>query len=162
MQRTRQTRVREHGEKREGGAALLIAMMFLVFLAVLGTSALDTVMLDRQVAGFQNQKRVAFQAALAGTAMARSTPSAALPSLALTNLGDTTLYPHGQPTFGPDTSVANPIQDLGATGAQGMNLRIGGGGPQFQMRFYRVRVEGRSPQGSVARQEIAAGILVGN
>jgi len=149
--------------RREGGAALLIAMMFLIFMAVLGTSALDTVMLDRQVAGFQSQRRAAFQAALAGTAVARSQlTTGSMPSLVQTALGDSNLYPHGQPTYGPDTSVANPIEDLGASGANGMNLRISGGGPQFQMHFYRIRVEGRSPQGAVARQEVAAGVLVGN
>jgi len=56
--------------RREGGAALLIAMLLLAMLGVIGLASMETVTRDRQVAGFQNRGRVALYAAEAGVAHA--------------------------------------------------------------------------------------------
>ena len=39
--------------KREGGAILLVSMLMLVLMGMIGLSSLNTVMSDRQGAGFQ-------------------------------------------------------------------------------------------------------------
>ena len=52
--------------RREGGAALLVAMLMLVLMGMIGLASMDTVMRDRQVAGFQNLAQTALYAADAG------------------------------------------------------------------------------------------------
>ncbi len=51
----------------ERGAALVIALMILVVLTLLGTSATTTTMIDIRVAGNEKSQRLAFYAAEAGT-----------------------------------------------------------------------------------------------
>ena len=53
-------------KRRESGSALIVTVMLLLLLGVIGLSALDTVMRDQQVAGFQNRSTAAFYAAEAG------------------------------------------------------------------------------------------------
>ena len=54
--------------RRQNGSALIVTVMLLLLLGVIGLSALDTVMRDQQVAGFQNRSTAAFYAAEAGVA----------------------------------------------------------------------------------------------
>ena len=54
--------------KREGGVALLVAMMMLVLMGMIGLASLETVMRDRQVTGFQTMAQSALYAADAGVA----------------------------------------------------------------------------------------------
>jgi hypothetical protein len=43
---------------------------------------------------------------------------------------------------------------------QGMNIRVDeNGAAQFQLRYWRVRVQGDAPGGSTARVEFATGVL---
>ena len=142
--------------RREGGAALLISMMVLVLVSALAMSALETVMRDQQISSIQARKRLALQAAEAGGAAAQAAISAgaATPTINLTQLGDTAIFPHGQPTYGPDTSGMAPMENLGSSAVSGMNLRIdGGGGPRYQVQIWRIRVEGTEPGGMVSRIE---------
>jgi len=147
----------------EGGAALLVTMMILIALALLGMTTLQTVMSDQQVSGYQTRSRMAFQAAEAGLAVVRgSLDGTNTPTIAAVSLADAATYPHGQPSYGPDPNIAQPVTDMGASAAQGMNLRIGGGGPKYQLQYWRVNVQGTAPGGSVSRVEMVAGVLKGN
>lgn len=150
--------------RQQQGSALLIAVMMLVLMGLIGIAALDAVTRDSQVAGYLNRKKLAFFAAEAGVAEAlESLKNDSAPSVSNTTLGDSTLYPHGQPSYRPDPTVADPIEALGLAGMSGMNLNIGqGGAPTFQLSYWRVNVQGDAPGGSVARVEVAAGALIAN
>jgi len=150
--------------RHEQGSALLIAVLMLVLMGLIGIAALDAVTRDGQVAGYLNRKKLAFYAAEAGVAEAlESLKNDTSPSLSNTALGDSSLYPHGQPSYRPDPTVADAVEPLGLGGMNGMNLNIGqGGAPTFQLSYWRVHVQGDAPGGSVARLEVVAGNLVAN
>jgi len=149
--------------RRQSGAALLVTMLILIALSLLGISTLAAVMGDQQVSGYQSRGRIALHAAEAGMSDVQSSlDGAGAPTINSASLGDTTIYPHGQPSYGPDTAVTAPVEDLGAVGAQGMNLRIGGGGPRYQVQYWKLNVQGNAPGGSVARIEAAVGVLRGS
>jgi hypothetical protein len=155
-----------NGRERRGeaGSALLIAVLMLVLMGLIGIAALDAVTRDGQVAGYLNRKKMAFYAAEAGVAEAleslKNDPS---PTVNQTALGDSSLYPHGQPSYRLDPTVSDPVKALGLAGMNGMNLNIGqGGAPTFQLSYWRVNVQGDAPGGSVARLEVVAGGLVAN
>ena len=57
--------------RRESGSALIITVLVMLLLGAIGISALDTVMRDQQVAGYQNRSSTAFYAAEAGVAAAK-------------------------------------------------------------------------------------------
>lgn len=155
---------RRQRARQESGAALLIAVVLLLLLGLLGFAALDTVTRDQQVAGFQNRKKIAFYAAEAGLAEAfEKLVSAGNPTIAGANVGDSTIFPYGQPSYQPDPSVTDPFDPVGATAMPGTSLNIGQGGvPTYQISYWRIRVEGDAPGGSVARVEAVAGGLVAN
>lgn len=150
--------------RRATGSALLVTVMLLLMLGLVGLAALNTTTRDQQVAGFQNRKRIALFAADAGVAEAlENLTTAGNATIAATAIGDATLYPHGQPSYRPDPSVADPVEDLGTAPFPGMSLNIGQGGtPTYQMNFWRVHVEGRASGGSQARVEAVSGVLVAN
>ncbi len=43
-----------------------------------------------------------------------------------------------------------------------MNLRIAGGGPAYQVQYWRIQVQGTAAGNTIARLEMAAGVLKGN
>lgn len=136
------------------GSALLVAVLMLVLMGAIGLAALDAVTLDRQTAGFQSRKRVAFWAAEAGVAEARDAMrNANPPTVSDTTVGQSADFPHGLPSYEPEA-----IDDLGAGGPpDGTGITIGpGGGPKYQQHFYRVRVLGEGPGGTTARLEVVA------
>lgn len=149
--------------RSERGSALFVAMLMLALMGVIGLAALETVSTDQQVAGFLNRKRIAFYAAEAGLAEALDTFAAGgEPDVVAKDIGDTGIYPYGQPSYALDPTAADPVEDLGIGTTSGMNLAIGGGGPTFLIRYYRIRVQGQAPGGSIARLEVAAGRLQGS
>ena len=150
--------------KRRGGSALLVTVMLLLMLGLVGLAALGTTTRDQQVAGFQNRKRIALYAAEAGLAEAfERLTRTSTPAIDPTTIGDSTLYPYGQPSYRPDPTVANPVEDLGTAPFPGMSLNLGQGGtPTYQMNHWRVRSEGRAPGGSLAHVEAVSGALVAN
>jgi hypothetical protein len=150
--------------KREGGAALMIAMMMMVLMGIVGFAALQTVTRDAQVAGASYRKKMSFYAAEAGIAKTLETlRTTGTPTVAAVSLGDTTIYPHGQPTYSLDTVAADPVENLGAGGYPGMNLQLGqNGNPMFSMLMYRVRVQGTSLGGGLTRLETVSGVLTTN
>lgn len=159
--------MRGHGispTRREAGSALLISVLVLVLLGLVGLAALDTVQRDQQVAGFENRSTVAFFAAEAGIAKGLETlTTTQTPSVPVTSLGDGGIFPYGQPSYRPDPTLADPIDTLGTGVFPGMAINIGQGGtPTYQLRYWRIRVEGRGPGGSVARAESVAGALLAN
>lgn len=150
---------------RESGSALLVTVMLLLMLGLVGLAALGTTTRDQQVAGYQNRKKLALYAAEAGLAevFGEITTNAGIPALSTASVGDTTLYPYGQPSYQPDPSVADPLKDLGTAPFPGMALNLGAGGlPTYQMNYWQIRVEGRAPGGSQARVEAVSGTLRAN
>lgn len=61
---------RRHPKQREGGFALLVTMVILALVGMVAAASLETVMRDRQVAGYQKRSRSALYAAEAGVASA--------------------------------------------------------------------------------------------
>ncbi|MCZ6782492.1 MAG: hypothetical protein O7G30_04195 [Proteobacteria bacterium] len=154
-------------QRREEGAALLIAMLLLVMMGMLGLAALDTVTLDQQVAAFQNQKRLAFYAAEAGVTEALATlETTGTPVVQPTSLGDAATYPYGQPSYqrDPTGGVADAIKPLDGGGTmEGMNLQtVGDGGSKYQLQFWRIRVLGQGPFGASSRIEVGAAAFRAN
>ena len=150
--------------RRQGGSALLVTVMLLLMIGLVGLAALNTTTRDQQVAGFQNRKRVALYAAEAGVSEALETLTTTLtPTVSDATIGDSSIFPHGQPSYRPDPAAADPVEDLGSAPFPGMSLNIGQGGlPTYQMNYWRVRVEGRAPGGSQARLETVSGSLLAN
>jgi hypothetical protein len=151
--------------RRESGSALLVTVMLLLMLGLVGLAALGTTTRDQQVAGYQNRKKVALYAAEAGLAEAfgELTTNAGIPTVTAASIGDTTLFPYGQPSYLADPSVGDPIKDLGTAPFPGMALNLGAGGlPTYQLNYWRIRVEGRATGGSQARLEAVTGTLRAN
>jgi hypothetical protein len=157
------------GLARNQGSALFVAVMMLVLMGFLGLAALDRVMRDEQVAGFQNRARTAFYAAEAAVAEARSLlansaivsdRSSAIPfhpDTAPRTVGDTALYDreggtlpryHGDPSFNP---AIRYLKD--GPGLQGGNLQPGQG---LVETLWQINVVGASPDGSRSRIEVVA------
>jgi hypothetical protein len=151
-------------EKRRGGFALLLAVLLLLMLASIGFAALDTVQRDRQTAGYANRKRLALNAAEAAVARAQQTlRDTGTPTVPNTTLGDTTMFPHGQPSFQTDPNEADPIESVGVGGMPGMNLVIDqNGAAAYQIQFWKIQVQGDAPGGTEARVEVVSGSLFAN
>ncbi len=154
----------ERRTRLEQGSALLITMFIMALMAIVGFAALEAVMRDQSVAGFQKRQKTAFFAAEAGVTESYNALRAnADPSFADDNLGDTSIYPKGQPTYGLDTSAGAATQNLGIGAFPGMNMTIGqNGSPTFTMRYWRVHVKGEAPGGSLARIETVSGRVEAN
>jgi hypothetical protein len=154
----------DRSRQLEQGSALLITMFIMALMAIVGFAALETVMRDQSVAGFQKRQKTAFFAAEAGVTESYNALRANEdPTFVDGNLGDTTMYPKGQPTYGLDTTAGAATQSLGLGAFPGMNMTIGqNGSPAFTMRYWRVRVKGEAPGGSLARIETVSGRVVAN
>jgi len=150
--------VDEKRTRREGGAALLVAMLMLVLMGIIGLSSLDTVMRDRQVAGYQSQSQTALYAADAGVAesldiLRKEIVGAALSPgdclttvLPSTNLGNGTSY--GPDPAAPTNQIcmlasAEPCAEIDASIEQGQ--------PIYLDTVWNVRVQGQAPGGANAR-----------
>ena len=151
---------------REAGSALVVTVLLLVLLGVLGVAALDTVARDQQVAGFQNRNRLAFYAAEGGVADAKDrlravySVDAQVPfptQAAPVQVGDTVLFPYGQPRYFGDPTAPAGVQYM-SQGAldttSGMDLREGG--EQWFNTLWRVQVQGQTPDGANARIDMMA------
>ena len=162
--------------RREGGVALLIAILMLILFAAMAVASMDTVQRDRQIAAIHSQSHLAFQAAEAGVNAglaalrnpATGWPSSvaglasfnpALPNIAL---GSSYEFPHGQPDYVPDPGAAQPIQYLGIGGAcdeweTSMNVQnIGGSSVTVLETLFDIRVQGQTATGARSNLEAAA------
>ena len=155
-----------HREERsqEGGFALLLTVMLLLMLASLAFAGLETVQRDQQVAGHLNRKRMALHAADAGLAKGMETfNQTGTPTVPTTQLGDSSLYPYGRPSYQADTSDGAAVENLGLGGVPGFKLQpTNTGPPQFQMEYYKIRVQGNAPGGTTSRVEFATGSIKTN
>jgi hypothetical protein len=142
------------------GAALFVSVLILALMGALGIMAFNTVMVDRQVAGFQNRARTAFYAAEAGAAegraLVRSVGSRTeTPPLNPRALGDTALYDRevAIPSYTGDPAFPNPVRYVGdGVMAGGANLQMRG--QKFVNTLWQINVQGQSPDGSTARLEV--------
>ena len=80
------------------GAALFVAVLILALMGAMGIMAFNTVLVDRQVAGFQNHSNTAFYAAEAAAARGRSVlrdvgSRSDLPNMPAGTLGDAAAWP---------------------------------------------------------------------
>jgi hypothetical protein len=79
------------------------------------------------------------------------------------SLGDSAIFPHGQPAFRPDPSVTDPIDAIGTGAVPGTSINIGPGAtPPYLLQYWRIRVQGEGTGGSVARVEAVAGAFAAN
>jgi len=154
--------------RRESGSALIITVMVMLLLGAIGLSALDTVMRDQQVAGFQNRSSEAFYAAEAGVSAAKDlirqsvfSPTDTVnfaTSAAPVVIGDAYTYPNGQPRYYGDPKATDPIKSLNETltvsGAGGANMRQGTGANWNKFALMQIRVAGQTADGAVSRIEV--------
>jgi hypothetical protein len=118
------------------------------------------VLVDRQVAGFQNRAKTAFYAAEAGAsegrALVRTVGSRTeTPPLNPRALGDMVLYDRefSVPSYGGDPAFANPVRYIGdGVMAGGANLQMRG--QKFVNTLWQINVQGQSPDGSTTRIEV--------
>ncbi len=154
--------------RREEGTALIVTVMLLVLMGVIGLAAMDTVMRDQQVAGYQNKSRMALYAAEAGVADAKDRlrdvfttigGAVAFPAQgAPVTLGDPAMFPYGQPRyFGDPAAGGTPIEymDSAARDLAGGNS-LAEGGEQWFNTLWRIRVTGQSLDGATARLDVVA------
>lgn len=147
-------------ERYQQGAALFVSVMILALMGALGIMAFNTVLVDRQVAGFQNRARTAFYAAEAAAAEGRSLVRTVgsrteTPNLNPRALGDMALYDRefALPSYSGDPAFANPIRYIGdGAMAGGANLQMRG--QKFVNTLWQINVQGQSPDGSTTRIEV--------
>jgi len=149
--------------RREGGAALLVAMLMLMLMAMIGLASLNTVMRDRQMAGFQNLSQTALYAADAGVSDSLDILRTEVVSAALspgdcldtvlpdTDLGDGRSYE-------PDpTAPSNQICMLAsAEPCAELDASIEVGQPIYLKTVWNVRVQGNAPAGATSRLQATA------
>ncbi len=156
------TRDPRPAQPREAGIALLASVLLLLMLASIGLASLNVVERDQQVAGYLNRKAIALHAADAAIARALGTLSATgTPAVPATTLGDASMYPGGQPSYRTDTTAPDPIDKAGQGPVPGMSLTPGVGGG-YAIQYWRIRVQGEAPGGSIARVEVVTGGLIAN
>lgn len=144
--------------RRQGGAALLVAMLMLVLMGMVGLASLDTVMRDRQMAGFHSQSQSALYAADAGladgldllrTQIVSSSLSAGdciTPKIVNTSLGG------GRSYEADPTAPSNEICMLAsAEPCEGLMVSIEQGQPIFLNTVWNIQVQGNAPGGATAR-----------
>jgi Tfp pilus assembly protein PilX len=136
-------------------------MLMLFLMTMIGLSTMELVTRDRQSAGYQSQKRVAFYAAEAGLSETlRVLEETGSPEIVPTSLGDSSLFPHGQPTYQPDPTVTDAVEDLGTAGLEGHTANVGGS--SYQLHTYRVRIQGASSGGVTSTIEVTMGVFAAN
>ena len=150
---------------REAGIALLASVLLLLMLASIGLASLNVVERDQQVAGYLNRKAIALHAADAGVARALAQLAAnGTPSVPATTLGDATLYPYGQPSYRLDPTAATAVQMAGTGSLPGYQISggggVGGASAPYAIQYWRIRVQGEGPGGSIARVEVLTGALI--
>jgi Tfp pilus assembly protein PilX len=145
--------------RREGGAALLVAMLMLALMALIGFASMDTVMRDRQVAGNTSRYQSAVYAADAAVSASLDvirteiTSAALSPGDCLTATVPTGTLPNNT-TFGPDSTATNQICMIAAAEPciADTSLEL-----NFFYTVWNIRAQGQAPGGSLARIQATAG-----
>jgi Tfp pilus assembly protein PilX len=144
--------------RREGGAALLIAMLLLTAMTLIGFASLNTVMRDREVTGYTSMSQTALYGADAALADSLSLIRSQVVGATIAR-GDclTATIPTGTltngVTYGPDAtaptnqicmlSAAEPCSELGSS--------IEVGQPIYLYTIWNVRTQGVAPGGATSR-----------
>ena len=149
--------------RREGGSALLVAMLFSVLMGLIGFASMDTVMRDRQAAGFQNLSQSALYAADAGIANSLNILRAEIVGAALapndcldTTLANTSLGNGVSYRADPNAATnqicmlasAEPCAEFDASIEQGQAI--------YLYTVWNMRVEGSAPGGATAHLQATA------
>lgn len=140
----------------EQGSALLVAMVMLALMGLIGFASLDTVMRDRQVAGFQSRAQTALYAADAGVAqgldlLRQEIVGAALtPGDCLTGALPATTLGNGA-SYGPDPAAAQICMLAAADPCSEIDASIEMGQPIYLYTVWDVRAQGTAPGGATAR-----------
>lgn len=158
------------GRRREAGTALFVAVLMLAMMGLIGLASMDTVMRDRQVAGFQSRARTALYAAEAGVAWGQGLIYNDVQGLA--EEGVAALHDYDPPfpsdlapRYLGDGAVTNPsfFQDPDPGVAQAVDYIGKGrdcadwimsdeyGSAQWREALFDVRVQGQTPEGAAAR-----------
>ena len=146
------------GLARQEGSALLVAMVMLALMGLVGFASLDTVMRNRQVAGFQSRAQTALYAADAGIAESLEilkneiTGSSVLAGDCL-SAKLTTVSLGNQAQYGPDsTAPTDEICMLGsAEPCASLDASIEVGQPIFLNTIWNMRAEGTALGGATSR-----------
>ena len=144
--------------RREGGAALLVAMLLMVAMTLIGFASLNTVMRDRETAGFSSLGQAALYGADAGLAASLDVLRTQILGNAV-SAGDcltapvpSATLPNGT-TYGPDTTAANPAICMVAAAEPcdelGSSIEVGQ--PIYLYTVWNVRTEGVAPAGATSR-----------
>ncbi len=140
--------------------ALLMTMLLLILMGIIGLASLDTVMRDRQVAGYQNLAQTALYAADAGVAESLDILRTEMVGAALapgqclnTTLPTTDLG--GGVSYGPDPlAPTNQICMLAsAEPCEGLDSSLELG---YRNTVWNVRVRGQAPGGATSRVQATA------
>lgn len=149
--------------RHESGAALLVAMLLLALMGVIGLASLDTVMRDRQVAGYTSRAQSALYAADAGVAHGLDilrqevVGSALAPGDCLTTVLPATALPNGS-QYAPDaTAPTNQICMLAsADPCAELDASIEQGQPIYLYTLWNVRAQGTAQGGATSRLQATA------
>ena len=143
--------------------ALLMTMLLLILMGIIGLASMDTMMRDRQVAGYQNLSQAALYAADAGVAASLDILRNAMVGAALasgdclsTTLPETSLT--GGISYGPDPSA--PTNEICMLASAEPCAEIDGsieqGQPVYLYTVWNVRVRGTAPAGATSRVQATA------
>lgn len=145
--------------RRENGTALLAAMLMLVLMGLLGMASMDSVMRDRQIAGYSSRARSALYAADAGVSatldMVRTAalPTALTPGDCISQVLPATSLPNGT-SYQPDTTAATDSVCMLASADPCAELDASievGSGAIFLYTLWDMRIQGQTTDGAVAR-----------
>jgi len=150
--------------RHEEGAALLVAMLMLVLMGMIGLSSLDTVMRERQVAGYTSKARQALYAADAGIAsgldLVRTTALSTSLAAGTGTSGDCLPNPVGADTlpngttFQPDTTAATTsicmIASAEPCSEFDASIEVGTGAT-YLYTVWDLRMQGETPDGAISR-----------
>ena len=106
--------------RHERGAALFVAVLMLSLMGIIGLASMDTVMRDRQVAGFQSRARTALYAAEAGISWGQGIIFAQVPGEDIANLVGGSAPPEYRGKGAYRALLARRFKDAAADGAQAM------------------------------------------
>jgi Tfp pilus assembly protein PilX len=149
--------------RREGGAALLVSMLLLVAMTLIGFASLDTVMRDRETAGFSSLAQNALYGADAGLAASLDVirteivGNALVPGDCLASPVPSATLPNGT-QYGPDTTAPNPqiCMLAAAEPCEELGSSIEVGQPIYLYTVWNVRTEGTAPAGATVRIQATA------
>jgi len=161
----------------ERGAALMVAVLLLSIMGLIGLASMDTVMRDRQVAGFQSRTRASLYPADAGVSWAQGIIFAQVQPLLPEGVGALYAFDPAFPTDGapyllgdgtannsrflqdPDPAVTQAITYVGkGRDCEDWVMSDEYGNSQWREALFDIRVEGRSPGlGNAARRIEAVG-----